>query len=56
VTAIWSDGEQSLGMANKSVVAQRILRIITEHLSKLSSPVAAGENLNNKGYSESDDE
>lgn len=56
VTAIWSDGEQSLGMANKSVVAQRILRIITEHLSKLSSPVAAGENHNNKGYSESDDE
>jgi phosphopantothenoylcysteine decarboxylase/phosphopantothenate--cysteine ligase len=56
VTAIWSDGEQSLGMANKSVVAQRILRIITEHLSKLSSPVVAGENLNNKGYPESDDE
>ncbi len=55
VTAIWSDGEQSLGMANKSVVAQRILRIITEHLSKLSSPVMAGENLNKKGYSESDD-
>lgn len=38
VTAIWQNGQESLGMASKSVVAQRILAIISDLITSHHKP------------------